>query len=164
MRKAVGDGSAPQAATGGLGSQRGLVPVLALSSGPTPEWCAVSETSLNSLAPPDIANSEGAFAVIAFGDSMAPAGIEQGFLCFCDPSLTPKAGDAVFCEDAQGRATIRLYLGETKGKRKGDLVRLRGWGPHNEANLDGPQQPSTMEIEKAALKRVVPVVYVKRRL
>lgn len=125
-------------------------------------WYTFSNTTLHTVAPVDIAKSKEAFAAIAIGDSMIPAGIEPGFLVFCDPSLEPKKGDAVFVERTDGHATIKIYGGEVNFKGQA-MIRLQGWLPRKEDDPSAPQEPFTMDELLDTIKRVAPVVYVKRR-
>ncbi|MFV0347692.1 MAG: S24 family peptidase [Halodesulfovibrio sp.] len=99
-----------------------------------------------------------AVAVLPVGDSMLPEGIREGFVCYCDPSREPEAGDAVYVEQADGSATIKLWHGSAE--RKG-FVRLQGWLPRRNGGI---QQPFDLEIAQEHIKRVAPVVYVKRRM
>lgn len=99
-----------------------------------------------------------ALAVLPVGDSMLPEGIREGFVCYCDPARQPEIGDAVYVEQADGTATIKLWCGASD--RKG-FVRLQGWLPRRNGST---QQSFDLEIAQEHIKRVAPVVYVKRRM
>jgi hypothetical protein len=99
-----------------------------------------------------------AVAVLPVGDSMLPEGIREGFVCYCDPSREPEIGDAVYVEQADGTATIKLWRGQSE--RTG-FIRLTGWLPRRG---EGVQRQFDIEILQSQIKRAAPVVYVKRRM
>lgn len=125
-------------------------------------WYTFGNTTLHTVAPVDVAKSKEGFAAIAIGDSMIPAGIEPGFLVFCDPTIKPREGDAVFVERTDGHASIKLYYGEDDVKGI-PVLRLQGWLPQNPDDLSAPQAPVKSEINLDTIARVATVVYVKRR-
>jgi transcriptional regulator with XRE-family HTH domain len=139
-----------------------VIPVLGLAECSLSGWYTFTNTALYTVAPVDIAKSKGGFSAIAIGDSMVPAGIEPGAFVFCDPNLEPKVGDAVFVERIDGHATIKIYAGISQVAGN-DMIRLHGWLPRNKDNPSLPQKPFTLEESKKLIKRVAPVVYVKRR-
>lgn len=140
-----------------------VIPVVGLAECGMKGWNIQSITSLHTAAPVDIATADGGFAVVAIGDSMIPAGVEPGFICFCNPEIAPAAGDMVFVEREKSFATVKIYAGETRRKNT-EFVALQDWLPINKKNPDEPQKPFTLEIEKSQVKRIATVVYVKRRL
>lgn len=103
-------------------------------------------------------------AVIASGDSMAPAGIASGHICFCDPDQNPIPGDAVYVVKKDGMGAIKQFLGE--GAEVGedlppDHIRLQGW----RSPVNGLQPDTfTLDIAKRDVKTLATVVFMKRRL
>ncbi|MBY0430069.1 MAG: hypothetical protein K2Q10_02645, partial [Rhodospirillales bacterium] len=95
-------------------------------------------------------------AVLAVGTSMVPAGLCQGYLCFCSPHDQPLAGDAVFIERMDGKASIKLFLSAGP-----EWVNVKGW---LDADPNGHQEPYFEDIKRTQIKRLAPVIYVKRKL
>ncbi len=139
-----------------------VVPVVGLAECSLPGWEQISKKGLHAVAPVDIWKIKNSFGVIASSDSMSPAGIEPGHLVFCNTKMDPEPGDAVYIEQDDNHATIKLYLGET-GKRDTLMLRLQGWQPKNEKRPGEHPKPFTMEMPKSAVKLLATVVYVKRR-
>jgi transcriptional regulator with XRE-family HTH domain len=140
-----------------------IVSVVGLGDCSLKGWGIKESTAMYAVAPPDIAKAEGGFAVVAVGDSMIPAGIEKGHLLFCNPKIAPSPGDIVFVEQTDGLATVKLYVGENQnGGNK--FVALQGWLPKDDENPEKPQKPFVLEIKASLVKRIAPVIYIKRRL
>lgn len=102
---------------------------------------------------------DNAVAVIASGESMLPAGIASGHICYCDPEQEPLAGDAVLITRRDGLATIKVYLGDSDRGEK--WMRLKGWLPNNGS---GQRKDFFLEIMKSEIEGVAPVIYVRRRI
>lgn len=104
-------------------------------------------------------------AVIATGESMIPAGIGNMQTCFCDPTLKPVIGEAVFIEMTNNSGALKLFLGTDEeaghGTKKGEVC-LRGW---LDKEKDMPAQKDfILRIKKEFIKQIAPVIFVKRRL
>ena len=138
------------AAPGGQGG----VPVVGLAECGLRGWYQRDLLAINASRPGDFVDPEG-FAVMAIGQSMVPAGIVQGQLCFCSPRTAPSVGDAVYVERSDGAATIKLYRGAD-----GEWLVLEGWLDP----LDGRREPYTDRLLLVTVKRIAPIIYVKRKL
>jgi phage repressor protein C with HTH and peptisase S24 domain len=100
-----------------------------------------------------------AVAVLASGESMVPAGIVSGNLCFCDPDQTPLSGEAVFLRQRDNKGALKLFLG--KGEREG-FTTFRGWLP---AETPGAAQKDfTMQVDNTLIDCIAPIIAVRRRL
>jgi transcriptional regulator with XRE-family HTH domain len=97
-----------------------------------------------------------AFAVIAIGDSMRPTGIEQGFLCYCNPKEKPAHLDAVYLKKKDGSASLKVYGGE-----EGGWMKLQGW---LKPDSKGVQKPYVDRIKADHVVLIAPVIYIKRKL
>lgn len=117
-------------------------------------WYQRDALSVRASRPGDFIDPEG-FAVIAVGHSMVPAGIEQGFICYCSPRTSAADGDAIYIERSDGAATLKLYRG-----REDRWLVLQGWLDPEE----GVQKPFTDRLLLATVRRIAPVIYVKRKL
>lgn len=131
------------------------IPMVGLASCGVEGWNQV--TSIAVSASPLIMG-ENMVAVLAAGESMVPAGIASGQVCYCDPDQPVLEGDAVYVVRRDNMATIKLYLGE--GERAG-LIRLKGW--HN-ADEEERRRPFTLELPREEVVQMAPVIYVRRRL
>ncbi|MBF0168757.1 MAG: helix-turn-helix domain-containing protein [Alphaproteobacteria bacterium] len=130
------------------------VPVIGLAECGLRGWFQEGSMSVRASRPGDLRNPE-AFAVMAVGQSMLPAGIHPGFLCFCDPTDSPDPGDAVFVERADGRASIKVFSQSEPG-----WITLQGWlDPVN-----GVQESYFDKITASQIKKIATIVYVKRKL
>ena len=101
---------------------------------------------------PQAVGDKDAFWVTATGASMAPEGIESGWLCLVSPAVQPVPGDRIWIRDTSGAASIkRLVSIEDDG-----TLRLRNWR-YNPAG-----QPQSFEEKRfpADIERVHPVVAV----
>lgn len=130
------------------------VPVMGLAECGLRGWYQRDLLAVTASRPGDFVDPDG-FAVMAVGQSMVPAGILQGQLCFCSPRTAPSAGDAVYVERADGAATIKLYRGT-----EGEWLVLEGWLDP----VDGRREPYTDRLLLATVRRIAPVIYVKRKL
>jgi len=99
-----------------------------------------------------------AVAVVAAGDSMVPAGIFSGMICYADPDQPAGVGDAVFVARADKSGTIKLFLG--RGARDG-YIKLKGWLPPKKT---GKREEFIMEELKSQIITLAPVLYVRRRV
>lgn len=138
----------------------GSLPVLGLAECGLEGWFQERPWAMHLLCPPDIADPA-AFAVIAVGESLIPAGIHPGFACICSPGIPPVKGDVVFIERSDGGAAnptgaLKLFVRADR-----DWVTLRGWLPPDEA---GRQQPYEDRLARRVIRRLAPVVWIKRKL
>lgn len=132
------------------------VPVLGLAACGVEGWCQTTKIAV-SATPPVI--SEGMVAVIATGESMMPAGIAPGHICYCDPSQQVLAGDAVYVTRKDGLATIKVYIGESE--RGPEWIRFKGWlTPVG----DNRQKDFFLDLLRKDLDTIAPVIYVRRRI
>lgn len=97
-------------------------------------------------------------AVIAAGESMVPAGIASGQVCYCDPDQQVLEGDAVYVERVDGYANIKLYLGE--GERAG-WIRLKGW---LDPDKHQRRKEFFIDLPRDQIAQIAPIIYVRRRL
>ena len=106
---------------------------------------------------------EGMVAVMASGESMLPAGIGHGHVCYCDTYKKACRGEAVFVRQKDGRGTLKLFLGKSaKGRSRRDFFDFRGWldkKPERET-----QKPFTLSVPVDYVENIAPVIYVRRRL
>jgi transcriptional regulator with XRE-family HTH domain len=117
-------------------------------------WYQQDLLAVTASRPGDFVDPDG-FAVMAVGQSMVPAGILQGQLCFCSPRTPPSTGDAVYVERSDGAATIKLYRGT-----EGEWLVLEGWLDP----VEGRREAYTDRLLLVTVKRIAPVIYVKRKL
>lgn len=136
------------------------VPVLGLAECGITGWQVKRSSSLKTQPPPDMTDPTGTFAVIAFGDSMAPLGINDGFLLYCNEVEEPEQFDIVYVELEDNRATVKQFVGFSE-KAGGESYMLQGYLP-SKNNL--PQEPFTIDIIKSKVVRVAVVRYIKRGL
>jgi SOS-response transcriptional repressor LexA len=127
-------------------------PVVGLASCGLHAWFAEDHMSVDAELR---LNDPEAFAVLAAGDSLRPEGVRQGYLCFCSPSASRKPGDIVFVERGDGTASLKRLVSE-----EADKIVVEGWLPPE----DGRQSPYREEVKRSYLRRLVAVVYVKRKL
>lgn len=105
---------------------------------------------------------EGMIAVMASGESMLPAGIGHGQVCYCDTTVAPAVGEAVFVEQVDGSGTIKLFLGRSEQGNGKEYIHLTGWLDKKVGNE--PQEPFNLHVLPSHVKRMAPVIYVRRRL
>ena len=118
-------------------------------------WYQEGVMAVRAARPGDLQDPD-AFAVIATGTSMQPAGILNGFLCFCSPRDSHSTGDAVFIETTDHRASIKMVIGEDS-----EWLVLQGWLNPDDT---GRQEPYTEKLRRNHIKRIATVIYVKRKL
>lgn len=99
-----------------------------------------------------------AVAVVASGESMAPAGIASGHVCFCDPDQDPLPGEAVFFRRRDDKGALKLFLGA--GKREG-YTTFKGWLP---ADDKGRRREVVIDVLDEQIDYIAPVIMVRRRL
>ncbi len=100
-----------------------------------------------------------AVAVVASGESMVPAGIASGHLCFCDPDQIALPGEAVFLRLRDDKGALKLFLGE--GARVG-YTQFRGWLA--ERDCQGHQKSFILEQLTSQIDYIAPVIFIRRRL
>ena len=100
-----------------------------------------------------------AVAVVASGESMVPAGIASGHMCFCDPDQRALPGEAVFFKRKDDKGALKLFLG--KGKREG-YTAFKGWLPVRDAK--GHQKEFCMDVLDKEIDYIAPVIFIRRRL
>lgn len=132
------------------------VPVLGLAECGIAGWYRDGAMAVRATRPGDLRDPN-AFAVIAVGDSMIPAGISPGYLCFCSPDDSADIGDAVYVERADRHATIKLFGGVKDG-----WIRLQGWLPRQDGDLH--QESYVDKIRIDSVVKLATVIYVKRKL
>jgi phage repressor protein C with HTH and peptisase S24 domain len=136
------------------GSRPPGVPVIGLTRGGVEGWYQPGPLSVNATRPGDFFDPQG-FAVVAVGESMVPAGIFEGFVCFCAPSVPPSPGDAVYVERAGDVAALKVLNAIT-----GEWLELTGWL----AEEAGRREPYTERLLVSDIGRIAPIIYVKRKL
>lgn len=102
--------------------------------------------------------SSRAFAVLARGDSMVPAGIGIGHMCYCDPEQTPLPGEAVFLKCRNETGALKLFMG--RGELEG-FTSFKGW---LEKDKNGRQKDFTIQVVDEDIEVVATVILVRRRL
>lgn len=100
---------------------------------------------------------EGMIAVMATGESMLPAGIGHGQICFCDTTKSPGPGEAVYLELQDNTGAIKVFMNRSADGKK---INVQGWSDRNGTE----QLPFNVEILSSFIKRMAPVIYVRRRL
>lgn len=137
----------------GSWDQGNSVSIIGLASCGIEGWQNPSPISIT--ATPPIISSQ-AIAVIAYGKSMIPAGIPEGRLLYCDPTLPPVKGDVVYICRSDGTASVKLFLGVSQ-----EWVFLQGW---LDPDSEGVQKPFTAKERKSHIVKIAPVVYSRHRL
>jgi hypothetical protein len=117
-------------------------------------WYRPAPQSVTASRPGDFIDPKG-FAVIASGRSMEPAGIFEGFLCFCAPSIPEAAGDAVYVARADGSISLKRFR-----RRVAQMVVLEGWYFED----DSPGLSYTEQVRADLIIELAPVIYIKRKL
>lgn len=100
-------------------------------------------------------------AVMATGESMLPAGIGHGHICYCDPTKAPGVDEAVYVETMDGLGTIKLFCGWSE-RGGSSFLNLRGW-LDKDPETDR-QKVMTLDTAAFYIRRIAPVIYVRRRL
>lgn len=99
-----------------------------------------------------------AVAILPSASNMLPAGIGNGYLCFCDPAQKATPGEAVFLKCADNTGSLMIFQGN--GDKAGTKI-FKSWLSNAEG---GPQEPFVMQIEETAIEFIAPVILVRRRL
>lgn len=138
------------------------VPVLGFASCGVIGWSGEMTIPMSATAPHVGPQT---IAVMASGESMIPAGIGHGHICFCEPDLEPLRGDIVYVRRHDELGTLKTFLGwglaaGVPEATKGELC-LRGWTDRDEK---GQQQEIVLTVDTALVKTVAPVVFVRRRM
>jgi len=131
------------------------VPMVGLASCGVEGWNKPMSIAVNASP---IVLGDNTVAVVAAGESMVPAGIASGQICYCDPDQPVLAGDAVYIVRRDNMATIKLYLGE--GERAG-WIRLQGW---LDPDAIGLRKPFYVDLLESEIVLIAPVIYERRRL
>ncbi|MBI1364201.1 MAG: hypothetical protein GC134_09470 [Proteobacteria bacterium] len=132
------------------------LPLVGLAKCGLRDWFApATANALRTACPTDMTDPDG-FAVMAVGTSMQPAGILEGFLCLCAPNTPAVVDDVVYVEDATGVASLKLLK-----KEDADYVWLQGWLPPDDLDR---QKPYIEQRRKTIIRRMAPVIYVKRKV
>lgn len=132
------------------------IPVVGLVSCGVDGWEQATPSALSASTPVFGAHW---LAAIAFGDSMTPAGIHPGHICYCDPEQIPLAGDAVYVIRKDGLATIKAFVGPSETGP--EWTRLKGWTP---ANGSGFRREFFIDLLTKDVEKIAPVIYVRRRI
>ena len=107
--------------------------------------------------------STGMIAVVASGDSLIPAGILSGMVCFCDTRKEPGLGDIVYVERADGLAGLKVYLGAgvpEKHMAKEGAVSFQQWT----TALAASWTPQYLDLDAGQIKTLAPVTLIRRNL
>lgn len=144
------------AVTGGNQIAAHPIPVVGLVSCGVDGWEQATPSALSASTPVFGAHW---LAAIAFGDSMTPAGIHPGHICYCDPEQIPLAGDAVYVIRKDGLATIKAFVGPSETGP--EWTRLKGWTP---ANGSGFRREFFIDLLTKDVEKIAPVIYVRRRI
>ncbi|MGE4539056.1 MAG: LexA family transcriptional regulator [Desulfovibrio sp.] len=131
------------------------VPVLGLASCGVEGWQQVMPIASSAT----LLVTESMVAVIAAGESMVPAGIAPGHICYCDPDQQVLAGDAVYVRRRDGLATIKVFLGVSH-ELGPDYVRFKGWLP-----AVGPvRKEFFIDTLAQEIETIAPIIFVRRRI
>lgn len=131
------------------------LPVLSLAKCGLKGWYKEGTLAVRAARPGDLHDPD-AFAVMAVGDSLRPAGIWPGFLCMCSPRSRYDRGDAVFVGRKDRTASLKLLESEDP-----EWIALAGYLPPDD---DGKQVLYTERLRRDQVHRIATVVYVKRKL
>lgn len=138
------------------------VPVIGFASCSYIGWSGEMTIPMSATAPHITSRT---IAVMASGESMIPAGIGHGHICYCEPGLEPLRGDIVYVRRHDNCGTLKTFLGwgleaGVPEATAGELC-LRGW---NDRDENGRQRELTITVDKILVKTVAPVVFVRRRM
>ncbi len=107
----------------------------------------------------------GMIAVVAGGDSMRPAGISNGQVCYCDPDRIPLHGEAVYVERRDGLTALKVFMGrncvDNEGGEPISQTVFQGWLPAEDGEL---QKPYSLAVDDELIRIIAPVILVRRRL
>lgn len=132
------------------------VPVLAFAARDPSGWHEDGLLTLPIPTPFPHLYSPELVAVCAKGQGMAPDGIRDGHIVFCDPLKAPKKDDAVYIVRQDGSMAIKRYLGQD-----GAFLRIQWWLDPDES---GAQLPHVERLAVSDVARVAPVTIVVRDL
>lgn len=130
------------------------IPITGLAECGLKGWFQQEHLSVTATRPGDLTDPD-AFAVIAIGQSMVPAGILQGMICFCSPRTPAAAGDAVYIEKTDETAAIKVFR-----KIDDSWLTFEGWLDP----INGHRDIYTERLAVSVLRKLAPVIYVKRKL
>ena len=131
------------------------VPVIGLAACDIMGWFNPSPLAFRLPLTVDHPYTPELFAVIAVGESMRPEGIREGFVLYCDPGAPLNPEDVVYIETSDGRASVKKFLDQEAGH-----IVVQGW---LDPDPSGAQKPFTIKLSKTDIKRLAPVVVVKRK-
>ena len=106
----------------------------------------------DTLPLPQAVGDKDAFWVTATGASMAPEGIESGWLCLVSPAVQPVPGDRIWIRDTSGAAAIKRLA----SIKDDGALHLRNW----RNKPAGQPQSFEEKLFPADIERVHPVVAV----
>lgn len=133
----------------------GGVPLIGLAACGHDLWTR-ERMNLTVPRPGDQAYNAELFAVVAMGYSMRPAGIEPGFILYCDPLTRVDEGDTVFVEKYDDTVTLKKFR-----RVEGAWTILEGWTP---PTSDGRQDIYTASTLTENIKRLVTIIYIKCKI
>lgn len=133
----------------------GGVPLIGLAACGHELWTR-ERMNLTVPRPGDHAHNPDLFAVVATGYSMRPAGIEPGYILYCDPHTRLDERDIVLVEKFDDTVTLKKFL-----RVEGAWTILQAWIPPNSA---GEQESYTLPVLTDKIKRLVSVVYIKCKI
>jgi len=128
--------------------------IIGLSETEAPHWYAGEPLPISAARPRDFLDPEG-LSVIAPDDSMVPAGIARGFLLYCSPLAMPAPNDAVYIETKMGRISIRQFR-----RLDAQWLTVEAWFQDE----DGRYKIMTDQLSAPTIRRIAPVIYIKRKL
>ena len=130
------------------------IPLIGLAACGYAHWQKEVVLPLSVAAAPPGERSPEMFAVVATGESLIPAGIMEGHVAFCDPRSKPEVNDVVFVERSNDTVSLKMYRGGDETH-----IILEGWLPPR----DGAQEVYTLRVPRVEIKRIAPVIFVRRR-
>ena len=131
------------------------IPVIGLVSCNVTGWYNPRPLAVRAQLPMEYDSPKNLFAVIAVGCSMEPDGIKEGYLLFCDGTVSPEGGDAVYVKTRDGTATVKRFI-----KRDAEWIYLQGWLDPDERGI---QKPFTNKYALEFVESVSCVVMIRRR-
>lgn len=127
------------------------IPVIGLAECGVSGWYTARPIAIHATLP----SHERIFAVVAIGKSMIPDGIVEGHLAYCDPTIDPIEGDAVFIKTTDGKASIKKFL-----KWENEWLHVLGW---LDPDKQGIQKPFATKMPQNFIESICCVVMVQRR-
>lgn len=146
----LSDDAAPDT---GMGQKKEL-PLLGLAACSVAGWYKPQIVQGMSVPMPADELADG-FVVTATGDSLLPEGVKPGYMCYCAPHLTAKAGDIVYIKEVSGRASMKVFRG-----RDAQWLTLDGYFPPDEM---GAQARYTERRAMSQIVDIVPVMFIRRK-